>query len=125
MALDSLKRAREEFEAALAAAGSDPAEVEAVRVRFAGRRSGLLRDLEEGLKSLPREDKPAYGKALNELKRLVEERLVEAQKAAEDASHKQQLLDVTLPGRRPPRGAFHPVTLVRREMEEIFLRMGY
>jgi phenylalanyl-tRNA synthetase alpha chain len=125
MALETLERARQEFLAALAEAGSDPARVEAVRVRFAGRRSGLLRDLEEALKSLPREAKPAYGKALNELKKLVEERLAGAQKVAEDASKQLEVADVTLPGRRPTLGAYHPVTLVRREIEEIFLRMGY
>ncbi len=125
MATDPLERARQEFLAALAEAGRDPAKVEAVRVRFAGRRAGLLRDLEEALKSLPREGKPAYGKALNELKRLVDERLTAAQAAAEEAGARREAVDVTLPGRRPPAGAYHPVTLVRREIEEIFLRMGY
>ncbi len=125
MATEPLERAREEFLAALAGAGRDAARIEAVRVSFAGRRSGLLRDLEEALKALPREAKPAYGKALNELKKLVEERLAAAQAEAETASHSQQALDVTLPGRRPRIGALHPVTLVRREIEEIFLRMGY
>jgi phenylalanyl-tRNA synthetase alpha chain len=124
MATDPLERAREEFLAALAEAGRDAARIEAVRVRFAGRRSGLLRDLEEALKTLPREAKPAYGKALNELKRLVEERLAAAQDAAA-AGGPDRVLDVTLPGRRPVTGALHPVTLVRREIEEIFLRMGY
>jgi phenylalanyl-tRNA synthetase alpha chain len=125
MAVLTLERAREEFEAALAAAGTDPDRVEAVRVQFSGRRSGLLRDLEERLKTLPREEKPAYGKALNELKRLVEARLAEAQAGAAAARQRREALDVTLPGRRPALGAFHPVTLVRRELEEIFLRMGY
>ena len=125
MALETLERARQEFLAALVEAGRDPARVEAVRVRFAGRRSGMLRDLEEALKSLPRGEKPAYGKALNELKRLVEASLTAAQKAAEDAGKRTEVVDVTLPGRRPVVGAYHPVTLVRREIEEIFLRMGY
>jgi phenylalanyl-tRNA synthetase alpha chain len=125
MALETLERARQEFLAALAEAGSDPARVEAVRVRFGGRRSGMLRELEEALKSLPREEKPAYGKILNELKKLVEASLAAAQKAAEDASKRPEEVDVTLPGRRPVVGAYHPVTLVRREIEEIFLRMGY
>jgi phenylalanyl-tRNA synthetase alpha chain len=125
MALETLESARKEFLAALAEAGSDPARVEAVRVRFAGRRSGLLRDLEEALKSLPREEKPAYGKALNELKKLIEEKLAEAQRAVDDAGVRREAVDVTLPGRRPSIGAYHPVTLVRREIEEIFLRMGY
>jgi phenylalanyl-tRNA synthetase alpha chain len=125
MALETLERARQEFLGALAEAGNDPAKVEAVRVRFAGRRSGLLRDLEEALKSLPRDEKPAYGKALNELKKLIEETLAEAQRAVDAAGARREAVDVTLPGRRPPIGAYHPVTLVRREIEEIFLRMGY
>jgi len=125
MGTAELERVREEFLAALTAAGSDPDGVEAVRVRFAGRRSGLLRDLEERLKSLPKEEKPAFGKALNELKRLVQERLDAAQAAATDAARVAESFDVTLPGRRPQTGSLHPVTLVRREVEEIFLRMGY
>jgi len=125
MATDSLERARQEFLAALAEAGRDPAMVEAVRVRFAGRRTGLLRDLEEALKALPREQKVTYGKVLNEFKKLVEERLAAARAAAVEAGARAEAMDVTLPGRRPPAGAYHPVTLVRREIEEIFLRMGY
>jgi phenylalanyl-tRNA synthetase alpha chain len=125
MASETLERAQQEFLAALAEAGTDPAKVETVRVRFAGRRSGLLRELEETLKSLPREDRPAYGKALNELKRVIEESLAAAQKMAEKAAEHREVVDVTLPGRRPAVGAYHPVTLVRREIEEIFLRMGY
>ncbi len=125
MTLEALERARQEFLAVLAEAGSDPASVEAVRVRFAGRRSGLLRELEDALKALPHEEKPAYGKTLNELKRLIEDRLGQAQAAAEAAQTKREVLDVTLPGRRPATGAFHPVTLVRREIEEILMRMGY
>ena len=125
MALETLERARQEFLAALAEAGSDPARVEAVRVRFAGRRSGMLRDLEEALKLLPREEKPAYGKALNDLKKLIEDSLTAAQRAAEHAGKRREAVDVTLPGRIPVVGAYHPVTLVRREIEEIFLRMGY
>ena len=125
MSLEELARVREEFLASLAGAQGDPARLEALRVRFVGRRSGLVRDLEERLKVLPREDKPAYGKALNELKRLVEEKLAGAQEAMERSRREEHALDVTFPGRRFPAGTLHPVTLVRREIEEIFLRMGY
>jgi len=125
MSAAGLEVVRDEFLAALAAAGTDSARVEEVRVRFAGRRAGLLRELEERLKSLPKEEKPAYGKALNELKRLVDDRLAAALARAEAAHAAADAVDVTLPGRRPASGSFHPVTLVRREIEEIFLRMGY
>ncbi len=124
MAVVQLEIIRAEFDAALLAAGGDAGRLEEVRVRFAGRRSGLLQDLKEQLKGLPREDKPAFGKALNELKQHIFARLEEARAAASRQSE-HSLLDVTLPGRAPRLGAVHPVTLVRREIEEIFLRMGY
>lgn len=124
MPLAELERVRSEFLAELAAAG-DEAALEAVRVRFAGRRSGLLRELEDRLKTLSREDKPHFGKALNEFKGLVEERLAAAQETLGRAPRTAEQVDVSLPGRRPPVGSLHPVTLVRREIEEIFLRMGY
>ena len=126
MTLGDLERVRDEFVEALEAARGRLDDLEAVRIRFAGRRSGVVRDLEEALKTLPREDKPAFGKALNELKKLVTERLEEARAAAERGSRGAAGgVDVTLPGRRPATGSLHPVTLVRREIEEIFLRMGY
>ncbi|MDV7398950.1 hypothetical protein RZS08_46510, partial [Arthrospira platensis SPKY1] len=71
MSLAELEQVRAEFLAALAAAADGEA-LEAVRVRFAGRRSGRLRELEDRLKQLSREERPAFGKALNELKGLVE-----------------------------------------------------
>jgi phenylalanyl-tRNA synthetase alpha chain len=120
-----LQLVRDDFLAAIEQAGVDPAKVEEVRVRFAGRRSGILRELEERLKTLPKEEKPAYGKALNELKKLVQESLDAALARADAAGAGGIAFDVTLPGRRPVAGVLHPVTLVRREIEEIFLRMGY
>jgi phenylalanyl-tRNA synthetase alpha chain len=125
VSLAELEAARASFLEALAAAGSDPDAVEAVRVRYAGRRSGLLRDLEERLRALPREDKPAYGQALNQLKALVAERLEAARLEAGRVHVRRDAVDVTLPGRAVRLGSLHPVTLVRREIEEIFLRMGY
>ncbi len=125
MATARLEEVRRAFEEALRDAGGDPARVEEVRVRFAGRRSGVLRELEEALRTLPKEDKAAYGKGLNELKKLVAERLAAARDDAEASRQRAAATDVTVPGRRRPGGALHPVTLVRREIEEIFLRMGY
>jgi len=123
--LAELSEVRKAFDQALAAAGDDPRKLEEVRVRFAGRRSGVLRKLEEKLASLPREEKPAFGRGLNELKRYIETKLSEAATKAQASQVREEREDVTLPGRKPPLGALHPVTLVRRQVEEIFLRMGY
>lgn len=124
MAAAELEIIRAEFDAALLAAEGDAGRLEEVRIRFAGRRSGVLQALEEQLKGLPREERPAFGKALNELKRHIFARLEQARTAAA-RKIERAALDVTLPGRTPRLGTVHPVTLVRREIEEIFLRMGY
>jgi phenylalanyl-tRNA synthetase alpha chain len=128
MSVQRLEEARSAFENDLAVAGSDPSAIEAVRVRFAGRRSGLLQELTAALRELPKEEKRAYGQALNELKKFVSGALEAAKKQAESADVQAGIaktFDVTLPGTKISRGAEHPVHLVRRRIESIFLRMGY
>ena len=127
MGLERRRKVRASFVADLAAAGSDPDAVEKLRVAYAGRKSGLLQDLTAALRGLPNEAKRDYGQALNELKTFVENGLKQAQDraAASAGSPGVGQVDVTLPGRALPRGAEHPVHLVRRRIEEIFLRMGY
>ncbi len=127
MSLERLDEVRRSFLADLERADDDPDAVEQVRVTYAGRRSGLLQELAGVLRTLPGEEKRGYGQALNQLKQLVEERLSEAQERARQAgeTRRRPPVDVTLPGWRPPRGAEHPVHLVRRKIESIFLRMGY
>ena len=127
MGIEKLEQARVAFLADLERAGTDAAEIEKVRVAYAGRRSGLLQQLTADLRALPNEKKRDYGRALNELKKLVEGRLAEVRKAASQAraTGHAQAVDVTLPGITIQRGAEHPVHIVRRRIEEIFLRMGY
>ncbi len=127
MSTSRLDEARAAFERDLAAAGDDPEAVERVRVAYAGRRSGLLGELTAALRELPKEERREYGRALNELKELIGQRLEAAKEQARTAGsgRARRPVDVTLPGRRPPRGAAHPVHKVRRRIESIFLRMGY
>jgi phenylalanyl-tRNA synthetase alpha chain len=109
------------------AAGVDAEAVEKVRIKYAGRRSGLLQDLTAALRELPNEEKRAYGLALNELKTLINAKLVEVKDRAPATAVRtgSSSVDVTLPGTPVVRGAQHPVHIVRRRIEEIFLRMGY
>jgi phenylalanyl-tRNA synthetase alpha chain len=140
MSIARLDEVRAAFWEALAAAGSDPEALERVRVAYAGQRSGLLRDLAAALRELPPDEKREYGRRLNELKSEIQEALAAAQPEAAgprarhlrshvgaetQTSAANLSVDVTLPGRRPPVGAEHPVQLVRRRVESIFLRMGY
>jgi phenylalanyl-tRNA synthetase alpha chain len=122
-----LDEVRAAFLADLEEAGSDADAVEKVRVRYAGKKSGVLNELTAGLRELPNEEKRDYGKALNELKTLIKAELGKVTAAARQAkvAAGPRKVDVTLPGIPVSRGAQHPVHIVRRRIEEIFLRMGY
>jgi phenylalanyl-tRNA synthetase alpha chain len=122
-----LDEVRSAFLAELEQAGGDADSVERVRITYAGRRSGVLGELTAALRDLPPEERREYGRALNELKGMISDKLEQAKRAAATATDAgaRTLVDVTLPGRHLVRGAEHPVHLVRRRIEEIFLRMGY
>jgi len=118
----------EQFEAA-ARQVRDRAAWEALRVQWVGRKQGLLRTLLDDIKKVEPAARRAYGEAVNRLKVLVESRLAELDEKLtareRDASRRAAAVDVTLPGRRPNLGSIHPVSLVIREMEQIFAEMGY
>src|SRR5262249_17808125 len=106
----------------------DSGALEAARVRHLGRRSPLAATL-AGIGSLPPEERGRVGRAANEAKRAIEAALgaraaeVEAEELG--AQLAEERVDVTLPGDPHPLGALNPLTQVRREIEEIFLGMGY
>jgi phenylalanyl-tRNA synthetase alpha chain len=129
VSISRLDEVRAAFLRDLEEAGGDPDALERVRIAYAGQRSGILRELAAALRDLPNDEKREYGRALNELKQQIQASLakvrVTAHPARIETGREVAGIDVTLPGRRPPRGAEHPVQLVRRQVESIFLRMGY
>lgn len=118
---------RAELQERLAAA-TDAAAVEAVRIEFLGRARGRIAALMSALSDLPRGERPAFGKAVNELKAFAQQ-AIEARKADLSAAmgvrKTATLTDVTLPGRRPRLGRLHPITRARNEMVEIFGQLGF
>ncbi len=125
---DELERIERAFSEALSSASGRPEAVEAVRIRFLGRK-GELPALMKRLSALADADRPAAGKAVNDLKSRIVEAL-EASAAAAGAEERRgtlerERIDVTLPAKVPWLGSLHPVTLARREMERIFREMGY
>jgi phenylalanyl-tRNA synthetase alpha chain len=123
-----LERIEREFSTALEAAGADARGVEEVRVRFLGRK-GRLQGLMKRLGELSKDDRPKAGQAINRLKREIEQRVEQAtERVAADLkrhSLEQDRIDVTLPPRVPWTGSLHPVTQTRREMERVFLELGF
>jgi phenylalanyl-tRNA synthetase alpha chain len=103
-------------------------ELELLRVEVLGRSGSLTLRL-RGLKDLPKEERPQAGEALNQLRRLVEERLDEQLRAVKNRAKaetlEQERIDITLPGSRWQRGTVHPITLVIDEIVDIFWGMGF
>jgi len=120
-----LETSRAEALAAIAAAG-DEAGLEAARVKYLGR-SGTISLASEGMKSLPKEDKPRIGKLLNEVRTAVTSALDE-RKAALEAERDSKALgsvDVSLPGTILPAGSIHPITQLLDRAIQIFRQMGF
>jgi phenylalanyl-tRNA synthetase alpha chain len=123
-----LDRVEEAFRADLSAAADRAVAVDAVRVRYLGKK-GILTSLLRGLGSLPPDERKASGRAVNALKERIESALAEAAERAADRARllalESERLDPTLPPRVRPRGALHPVTAARRDLEAIFRSMGF
>jgi phenylalanyl-tRNA synthetase alpha chain len=123
--LDAL---RQEAESAIADATSADA-LEELRVRYLGRKSELTQTL-RSIGELPPEQRGPVGKTANAvrvaLEDLLRRRTAELEASELDARLAQDRIDVTLPGDPPqPAGHLHLVTQTRREMEDIFIGLGF
>ena len=118
MEVEALERAA--LAAVAAAASSD--EIELVRVEYLGRKSALplaLREVRDA----------ETGRTLNEAKRRIETAVAARVEALEreelDRRLAEERVDVTLPVGGYARGRLHLITQIRREVEDIFLGLGY
>ncbi len=116
-----------EAEAAIVAAAGLAA-LDEVRVKYLGK-SGLLTGQLKKLGTLPKEERPKAGQAINKAKQAlqvaIDERkvLLESQALAERLSSER--VDVTLPGRGLQSGGLHPVTRTLERIETLFAHAGY
>lgn len=89
-------------------------------------RKGLIAQLFDQMKTLPKAEKPLAGKNLNQLKSLAETKYHDIAKSLENgASDRKADVDLTLPGRHAFLGAEHPVQKILSEMKDIFIAMGF
>jgi phenylalanyl-tRNA synthetase alpha chain len=107
--------------AAVAAAGSTDA-IEAVRVEYLGRKSALKLALRE---VRDRETGMTLNAARERVESAVAAREAELQRAELDRRLSEERVDVTLPLGGYPRGRLHLITQIRREVEDVFLGLGY
>ncbi len=111
------------------ASASDAESLRALRDRWLGRKAGLVTDVRKQMGAIAAEDRAAFGKAFNALQQHVEAGLdrvgAEIANRERDATLARETVDITLPGRAAPLGHRHPITILRQNIEDIFVRMGY
>jgi phenylalanyl-tRNA synthetase alpha chain len=101
---------------------------ERLKGRFLGR-EGLVAGLFGRVREIPAAERGEFGRRANAAKSEIEAAVgrlgEELGRREASARERSSAVDVTLPGRAPREGGVHPITIVRRRIEEIFLRMGY
>ena len=126
--IDRIAELRAEAQAAIAGADSSE-ELEQLRVRFLGRKAELPQML-RGVSELPADQRGAVGSAANEARQalaaLIEQRDAELAGSELESALVSDTVDVTLPGApAQPAGRLHVLTRTRRELEDIFLGLGF
>jgi phenylalanyl-tRNA synthetase alpha chain len=97
-------------------------------VQFVGARSGRLKDVQKGLGSIDKADKPAAGKRFNEVKQQIEaalEATIARLSKKGSAQTGESPFDPTIPGVRPRLGHLHPLTQTTEELKDIMGRLGF
>ncbi len=99
-----------------------------VKAQYLGKKS-VLNGLFARMKELPAEERPAFGNLINQsrtkMEALLETRNKEIREQAWSNVGKANAYDLSMPGIESSRGGFHPLTIVRREIDEVFLSMGF
>ena len=103
-------------------------ELESLRVKYLGKKGSITAAL-KSLSSIEPNERPAYGKRINEIKTEIQNKITKKKLSLnkEEISQKieDQKIDVTLPGRKNSVGKNHPVTKTLLEIEEIFYGAGF
>ncbi|MEW6077006.1 MAG: phenylalanine--tRNA ligase subunit alpha [Thermodesulfobacteriota bacterium] len=106
------------------AAAVDGEDLEAISVKYLGRKGEVTRFL-RNISELPPEERPLAGQQANEVKIFLKERIAAAQVALTSGREAAGGIDVSLPGRCFDRGTIHPITRITRQICDIFGRMGF
>jgi len=124
---EKIESLRESFEQELSRTMSSDA-VEQLRVAYLGKK-GSVTGLLKSLKDVGAQEKKELGQHINQLKKQVEERLAQRVESIRAAEEQREIAaveryDVTLPSKGLT-GSYLPITLVQRQLEEIFSSMGF
>jgi len=124
---EQLNNIRVQAEKELSAAESIQ-ELENIRVKYLGKK-GELTSVLRGMGALSAEERPIIGQIANEVRQVLEDKIEELKKKLLDKERElklaQEVIDVTIPGKRRVLGKKHPLTIVLDEIKEVFIGMGY
>jgi len=102
--------------------------LESLKVKYLGKKSELMLSL-RSIGQLPADEKPIMGQLANQIRSEMEEMISlkkeELKKQGFDSKMAKEAIDVTAPSVSKIFGGLHPITLVQREIENIFLSMGF
>ena len=125
---ETLSRIKAEALEAIASPETDDAALEVLRIKYLGKKGELTAVL-RGMGQLSPEERPIVGQIANEVRAEIEAAITEKKASLADAALDAKLiaekLDVTVPGKKSRVGHRHPLTLVQRDMEDIFIGMGF
>ena len=113
---------------ALGQIASPDCDLEQIRIKYLGKKGELTAVL-RGMGALSSEERPIVGQLANEVRANIEEAIAKKSSELKEKALAEQLLreriDVTMPGKAPAMGHIHPLTKVQRELEDIFIGMGF
>lgn len=127
MIQEDLEQIRQEAKEKLEKAATAE-EINELRVALLGRK-GRITGILKGMKDVAKEDRPKVGQMVNEARSTIEAAMEQRQKEIEAKLQEKKLagevIDITLPSKKIERGHLHPNQVALREIEDIFIGMGY
>ena len=115
-------------EAALKEIESKSATIEEIKVKYLGKK-GELTTILRSMGNVSKEERPVIGKLVNDVKKILEDKIEEVTKKAKEEEKQKKLqneiIDVTLPGKKNLIGKRHPIETTLQRMKDIFVSMGF
>lgn len=99
-----------------------------LRVLYLGKK-GPMQAAMKSMKDMEPSERAEFGKVSNSVKQeitqAIEEKKAYLEQVQLNEKLKEEKIDITLPSYRLPLGSLHPLTIVKNDLEELFLGMGY